>query len=666
MEAGNIVEFIDNHKILCAVVLEVKNQRFRLLTETNREVSLSKNRVLHKSAICFDITMGRSKMLEALKEIKNKRNDLVKHIDIKELWEVLNTEQEWIDLATMTEFCFFDNPDYDHESAVIRSHFINKRFFKFKNNRFFPNSEEQVQQKFEQEKAAEKRNKIIKNGCDWLKRVLYDNNHSFSEDDLEFVEILKSFYILEKESEYYNVCNEMIAITGIHSSAEIFHILVNLGVFDENENIDLYRYDIPTAFSKELTENAADRGAGLRSSSQAFEAYKNRKDLTMLDIITIDGQATLDYDDALSIEDKGDHYLLGIHIVDVGHFIKRGDIIDKEAMTRGCSIYMPDKKISMLPPCLSEDTCSLKAGEPRPAISVMIKTNKFFDLIDYDIFASLIIVKKQLTYYDVNLNADKNKSILILRQMAENFRQYRMSQGAVNITLPEINVIINGNGEIIVNSINRESPGRMLVSEMMIMANWVMAGFLSKHGAPAIYRSQPHPRKRLLKDIEGTLFENCMQRRQLSRFILDKKPEHHSGLGLDAYVTSTSPIRKYFDLATQRQIRALLGLEDALYTPEETDEIIRMLDFPMKNASRIQYRRKRYWLYKYLEKKIGNKEEAVVLYKRKNSYQILLANYMIECDLHGSSGIEIKPGDLIQVTIQHVDARKDVFSVFMG
>ena len=98
MESGNIVEYIDRQKIMCAVVLEVKNQRLRLLTESNREVNLSVNRLAHTCESRIDLSMGRHKMVDALKEIVGRRKALISYVDIKELWEVLNTEQEWIDL----------------------------------------------------------------------------------------------------------------------------------------------------------------------------------------------------------------------------------------------------------------------------------------------------------------------------------------------------------------------------------------------------------------------------------------------------------------------------------------------------------------------------------------------------------------------------------------
>ena len=661
MKSGNIVEYIDRQKIMCAVVLEVKNQRLRLLTESNREVNLSANRLAHTCETCLDVSIGRNRMVDILKEIVGRRNALINHVDIKELWEVLNTEQEWIDLKTMTEFCFPDSPNDDHESAVVRAFFQNRFYFKFQHDRFFPNTQDHVERKIAHEREVARKNRIIQEGGDWLANVMNDNDPLIPEDKLEIVKLLNSFYLFGKENENYDLSKAILARAGIDPDEELFNVLVKLGVFRENENIDLYRYNIATDFSDDVNQYATR----LIASNQDSLDTNHRKDFTMLPLMTIDGQSTLDFDDAISLEDCGDHYRLGIHIVDVGHFVKKGDIIDQEALSRGSSIYMPDHKIPMLPSSLAEDLCSLKAGQLRPAISILVNLNRSYEINDYEITPSLIKVEQQLTYYDVNIIADDNKNIIALRNIAEKFRQKRMSAGAIQITLPDIHIWIAADGEISVNRINRESPGRMLVAEIMIMANWLMAKFLAEHHVPAIYRSQASPRERLYKGNNGTLFQNCMQRKLLSRFILNPEPENHSGLGLDAYVTATSPIRKYFDLATQRQIRSVFGLETPS-TREEINDVIQFLEQPMSRVARSQYRRHRYWLLKYLEKQIGQKEEAIVLYKKRNSYQIILREYMIECELSLSNSMELRPEDLIQVTLQHANARKDVLSVFMG
>lgn len=665
MEIGNIVEYIDRQRITCAVILEVKKQRLRLLTENNREVNLSASRLLHRDNARLDLSQGRDKTVVTLKELANKRKALIGHVDIKDLWEVLNTEQEWIDLPTMTEFCFPNSPSGDHQSAVIRAFFNDRLYFKFNPTGFFPNSQEQVERLTAHNKEAQRKERLIDVGGNLLKTIIDQSqsivSHNLSDEQKEVIEILRAFYLFEKESNEHALAKAMLAKAGIDSVDGVFQILVKLDVFDEDENIDLHRFDLETDFPEPVMENASR----LVESSQIISTDDQRKDLTALPIMTIDGQGTLDFDDALSLEDHGDYYDLGVHIVDVGHFIQKGDLTDTEAQARGSSIYMPDHKISMLPSMLAEGLCSLKADEVRPAISTMIRIRPSGEIIHYEIIPSLINVKQQLTYYDVNIVADDKKEMVILRNIAEKFRKRRLDAGAVQISVPEINVWINDARDVTVSKINRESPGRMLVSELMIMANWLMAKFLAEHNMPAVFRSQPEPRERLYKGDEGSLFQNWMQRKLISRFVLNHQPEWHSGLGLEAYVTATSPIRKYFDLVTQRQVRAILGLEEP-YSTEEIDKIIQALEIPMSQVARIQFARHRYWLLKYLEKRVGQKDEAIVLYKKRNSYQILLPEYMLECELPISSGIELKPEDYIQVTIQHVSARKDILSVFMG
>ena len=660
MKVGRIVEYIDRKKIICAVILEVKNQRLRLLTEANREVNLSSNRLSHNGKTSVDMSGSRQKTVNTLKEIANRRRALIDDINILELWEVLNTEQEWIDLATMTEFCFPDNPTCDHEAAITRAFFDNRLYFKFDNDRFFPNSVKQVEQNIAREKETARKNRIIEIGSNWLRSVLDGSPPDPSRDNLEFANILKSLYLYNGDSDHYAIGKAILAKAGINDVEKIFQILVRLGIFNENENIDLLRYNIPTDFSEEIMRSADE----LVCNTSAISTRNTHRDLTSLPIMTIDGQGTLDFDDSISIEDRGDCYRLGIHIIDVGHFVKKGDIIDQEALMRGSSIYMPDSKISMLPPQLAEEFCSLKAGEIRPAISIMTNLSRSAEIIDYEIFPSLVKVKEQLTYHDVNMMAEENKDIRILGEIAETFRRNRLARGAVQISLPDINIQLRENGEITVNKINRESPSRILVEELMILANWLMARFLKAQDMPAIFRSQPDPKARLYKGTNGTLYQNYMQRRHLSRFILDYKPEHHSGLGLNAYVTATSPIRKYFDLITQRQIRAVFDLE-VPYTEKEMDSLIHMLELPMTNVLGIQYRRKRYWLLKCLEKKAGEKKEAIVLFKRKNNCQVLLTDYMMECNLPVSNSIELRPEALIQVTIQHDNAKKDTLSIVL-
>lgn len=665
MKSGNVVEYIDRQKILCAVVQDIKRQRLRLLTENNREVNLSVGRLSHHCDLEIDLSQGRDKTVEQLRLIARRRRDLTDRIDIRELWEVLNTEQEWIDLETMTSFCFNGGFTSDHQSAVVRAFFHNRLYFKFNQDRFFPRSEQQVQLTVTRREEQARRDRLIENGAAWLYSVSASENcrsrFTSSPEASEYIEILKSCYLYGKDSPRYDIGNAMLKRAGIDVESGLFQILVKLGIFDADENIELLRFETSIAFS----DAALDEARQLLAIPADFSACRDRKDFSALPLITIDGQATLDFDDALSIQDSGDHYTLGIHIADVGQLIGKDSIIDREAAARGSSIYMPDQRIPMLPPDLAEGLCSLIAGELRPAISTLVKISTAGEILGYEVALSTINVRHQLSYYDANQMVEENHGLAALCNIAKAFRARRLADGAVQISLPEIHVWLNEDNDACVSRINRESPSRMMVSEIMIMANWMMARFLAENQIPAVYRSQPEAKDRLYRGDEGSLFQNLMQRKLLNRFALGSSPERHCGLGLETYVTATSPIRKYFDLITQRQIRSIFGLEKP-YSREEIDHIIQSLEITMGQVSRLQWLRNRYWLFKYLEKRIGTKEEALVLFKRRNSYQILLTEYMLECGLPASAGIRLKPEDMIQVTIQHVNARKDLISVFMG
>jgi exoribonuclease-2 len=662
MELGNIVEYIDRQKILCAVVLEVKNQRLRLLTETNREVNLSASRLLHRDKNRLDLSMGRSRMVDALKVVADKRRALIGKVAIRDLWEVLNTEQEWIDLETMTDFCFPDSANGDHQAAVIRALFDDRLYFKFNPERFFPNTEEQVQRIAAQRDEEARRQRILDSGGDWLRQLMRRGGPETIEPPArEFVDVLRSYYLFGKEAQDHALARGMMERAGLSDPDALFPILVGLGVFAADENLELLRLETPVAFPPAAERHAAEL---VRSGANAA-ADCPRQDLTGLNLFTIDGQSTLDFDDALSLEATATGYRLGVHIVDVAHIVRKGDPIDVAARERGSSIYMADRKIPMLPAALAEGLCSLRAGEIRPAISTMVEIGSDFALQGVCILPSFVRVRSQLTYFDVNSAADQDPQVITLRGIAQKFREQRLAAGAVHISVPEINLWLGENGEVHVSRINRESPGRMLVAELMIMANWLTARFLATHGMPAVFRSQPDPRERLYRGEQGSLFQHWMQRRLINRFVLGRSAEKHSGLGLDAYVTATSPIRKYFDLVTQRQVRAALGLEEP-YLPEEVDQIIQMLEFPMSRVFKLQNSRQRYWLLKHLEQRVGQKLEAIVLVRRRHSYQLLLTDYMLECDLPIAGFLDLKPEDLVQVTLQKVDARKDLVALTIG
>jgi ribonuclease R len=129
----------------------------------------------------------------------------------------------------------------------------------------------------------------------------------------------------------------------------------------------------------------------------------DRTDFRNLLTITIDGEDTRDIDDAVSLERKGDDYILGVHIADVSNYVQYGSKLDREAYARGTSVYFPDMVLPMLPKALSNGACSLNEGEDRYAMSVIITFSKDGKVKDSKLYQSLICSNHRMTYNQVRL-----------------------------------------------------------------------------------------------------------------------------------------------------------------------------------------------------------------------------------------------------------------------
>jgi len=659
MELGVVIEYFERKQILCAVIVDKKKNKYQLINENNREVSMSENRFIHTSKDRLDLKIGRDRLVERLNEIASRRKRLQIQIDIKELWEVIYEEETWFDIHTLAELSFNGEITDDHISAIRRAIFEDRIYFKFDINRFYPNPPDLVEQIRIHIEEEQKRVQAIEEGAKWLKQVQEAKGKQLPPINNEIVEVLKSYYLFGKECPHYTFGKEILKRAGLDMEEGPFYILTKLGIWSQDENLDLHRYQISNEFPPEVIKAAEEL---FLKAHHWNNNHVHRRDLTHLNVMTIDGQATQDFDDAISVEPSGNGCRIGVHITDVSQFITKGSILDQEAMVRASSIYMPDARITMLPPCLSEDLFSLKKGEERPTISVMVHLDETAKVLDYEIFPSIIRVTRQLTYFDVNQIIEDDHEIALLYRMAQMLLKKRILAGAIQLNIPEIYIRIDEHGDILLKQINQENPGRTLVSECMVLANWLAGNFLKEHNQPAIFRSQMEPRQRLVSGNGGSLFQNWMQRKFLNRVILDLEPQPHSGLGLDVYVTFTSPIRKYFDLVTQRQLRAALGLEEP-YSKDELRYVINLLEQPLSQIMQIQMRRTHYWILRYLERKIGEKEEALVLDKQRNRYLILLTTYLIETSIPLTCGLDLRPEDRIEVTIKRVNARSGTLTV---
>jgi exoribonuclease-2 len=201
----------------------------------------------------------------------------------------------------------------------------------------------------------------------------------------------------------------------------------------------------------------------------------------------------------------------------------------------------------------------------------------------------------------------------------------------------------------------RTAPSQVIVSESMILANYIAAQLLKDRDIPALYRKQAQPRESIPLPEQPALFQLIRQRKVLNRVEVGMEPGTHSSLGLDLYTTITSPLRKYYDLIMQRQLVSLLSGKPLVYGKNDLRTIASDLEPRLTRAAIVEQERQRYWLLKHMEGKIGERFSALVIDKRLRSYSILIHEYLLETNLSVSGGTVFSPGETITVTLEKVD-----------
>ncbi|MCI0527162.1 MAG: VacB/RNase II family 3'-5' exoribonuclease, partial [Nitrospira sp.] len=276
-----------------------------------------------------------------------------------------------------------------------------------------------------------------------------------------------------------------------------------------DEEIVIRQCELPVAFGPQALEEATAIPDGLPRKE-----ISRRKDLRDLLTVTIDGEKAKDFDDAVSIEVlENGHYRLGVHIADVGYYVREQSAIDLEAYQRGTSVYFPDRAIPMLPPRLSNEMCSLQPRKSRLTVSVFMEFTPRGDKVQYDIFESVIRSHHRLTYTlvrqilqeeDLQLLKKYKKLIPFLQQMrnlSQILYEKRIRRGSLDFDLPEPEIILDLQGNI-ENIIKAErNIAHRIIEEFMLMANETVASHLSWLNFPSVYRIHERPDEGKLWDF---------------------------------------------------------------------------------------------------------------------------------------------------------------------
>jgi len=337
-------------------------------------------------------------------------------------------------------------------------------------------------------------------------------------------------------------------------------------------------------------------------------SMEGRTDLREVPLPTIDPEDARDHDDAVWVERNGEGYRAWIAIADVSEYVQPGSALDDEALARGCTIYLPDRALPMLPAALAADLCSLLPDRDRLCLCVIADLDKRGKVSRFDVVEGVMRSAAMLTYGGVaralgftdtppkSAQAEGFKRDLkVIDELTRKLRRARMKRGALDLDLPEPRVYIDAQTGAPVDAQRRaEDEGIKrayhMVEELMLLANELVAEWLSQRRAPAIYRVHGKPDEKKLErlgdvaqkmgvefDLNEMLEPNGVSRwlkriedhpkkfvlemlllRSLKQAVYDIVNIGHFGLASDAYLHFTSPIRRYPDIQVHRAVKHLL------------------------------------------------------------------------------------------------------------
>jgi exoribonuclease-2 len=391
-----------------------------------------------------------------------------------------------------------------------------------------------------------------------------------------------------------------------------------------------------------------------------YEVESSRTDFASLVCFTIDDADTREVDDALTVEETDEGTRVGIHIADVAHFVELGGVLDQEAFSRGATMYLPSRSVTMFPERLSCDLASLDEGELRPTMSFIVDFDRDGAITAERIERGQVRVTHRLDYHDADerIRSDDDdelaRALRRLDEISAALLARRCAKGALMIRRPELRVRARKDEPIQLEVLFGDSPSRRVVSELMILSNSVAAGEARRRSVPIIYRTQDPPRDdvKVPEDYDPVALEGVF--RSLSRSQLSTHARAHSGLGLDCYTQMTSPIRRLADLVMQRQFAAHLSGDPPPYDTEELFRVLATAGDVEKAARRVEEQANRFAVLDHLEKeRLDDEFEAILVGRHGPVDRAETTDLFIRGQLSGAG--HLSPGDRLSVRIDKID-----------
>ncbi|MCB8924912.1 MAG: RNB domain-containing ribonuclease [Ardenticatenaceae bacterium] len=463
----------------------------------------------------------------------------------------------------------------------------------------------------------------------WNAFVERVNAGTFLEEDGRFLQEIAAVAMGQQErSQVLRNLNQSETPENAHA------LLLSLGYWDETVN----------PYPSRLGVNTSQPDYAIPALPE-----EERRDLTHLVALAIDDEGSRDPDDALSWEEacteQSRSGRLWVHIADVAALIPPDSPADLEARARGANLYLPEGTIHMLPEAATA-ALALGLDDTSPALSFGLDVMADGTLINLEIVPSTVRVTR-LSYDEAQTRLDESPFSELLA-IAQAFEARREANGAVQINLPEVKIRLAQDGEVEIRPLP-PLQSRDLVREAMLMTGEAVAQFAQQHNIPIPYTTQDAP----TEIVEGdTPSANFARRKTMTGSQPGSTPGRHAGLGLDQYVQTTSPLRRYLDLVVHQQLRAYLNGEPLL----DEQAVMERVGAAYAVSGDIRYAERLsngHWTAVYLLRNPEWTGEGIVIDQRGKRDLILLPELGTETSIYAKTPNPLD--SIVQVKLQNVD-----------
>jgi ribonuclease R len=456
------------------------------------------------------------------------------------------------------------------------------------------------------------------------------------------------------------------------------------------EIVELYGKDLPPSADVGMIANEynlveehpaeAEREAREKKLEIPGRDLEGREDLRNVPFITIDGETARDFDDAVYVERKGGGFVLWVAIADVSHYVHKDSALDKSAFSRATSVYFPERAFHMLPRALSENLCSLRPDEPRLTMTARMEFDSQGIRKSIEVMESVIQSRRRATYNEIQAEWEANRDKAGW-EFAPHFalyqliRKQRAARGSIDFDLPEAELKVDPNGEVISIKNRARVDAHRLIEEFMIAANEGVTDWAMERGWPFVYRvhdvpamqalekfqalaanvgvdfsigdASPKVMAELVKRLEGHPAQELLNTallRSMKQAAYSSVHGIHFGLASEGYTHFTSPIRRYPDLLVHRVLRRAVRVEKGIDKPLDAHSRQQLEDDLAEACEHCSYRERlaadaerdsiKLKQVRLMSKHLGDEFEGKINGMTENGMFVLLDDPFVEGMIH--------------------------------